>query len=494
MTSYHLANLALVFVVFLSGYVVSATFLTGKVEAALLAPAVGLLVYLNVSFALALTVSIYSVELVFVALLVLSAALLICQTRRAPDASMILRASALVFPFIFACLAVLVFWTLSGVLFRATTLGHVDSLQYIMIGLHLQDQTFFEWVNTYQLWRRQLTVGFLHAPAALGGHIYLYTSQALVAVAVLGLTGWTLRRYRDNALPDAFFWIVVAIALAAFLSLNRFVMHATYLNGHLLTGLLMLAACIAGFPAFNRDRRERVYLTLVQSLSLIALIITRMEGGVLAALVLLPTLASRELSPVRRSIPLAALGIGLVAWNGFVFAIRFANDQSVASYVYMMGGVGSVLIIAAMVLISPLGRLIDRIPAGLIVGAPLAGSLALIAYDPANVVASVQATIANINRDWGYAIYGYLALCIMCAIFSLSSLARFIRFPILSYLPVMLIMGILRDNPFRNAPADSFNRALISIFPLMIILIVAAIMARQWDWPWRSGKRPPATP
>lgn len=480
---YIVINSVFVSYLFLCGYISIYSFCKNFVLSLFLAPTFGLSLYVAIGFVYALS-GVISVIALLATLLAVSVALLLrgCMRERAWRWPGLTGLPGLGWGLVIAVAIALLFMGLAGLLFNTTTIHHVDSFQYIIVVRHMEAGTFWEWGNTHQMWRRQLAVGLLHIPAALVDQLYLVSIQLYIAIATIMLASFSIISERAR-IGQTFTYLAMIFLVVALVVSNRFLMHATYLNGHLLTALYMLTVIVAAFPVFRSSRENLRLACLLQSVAVVALVVTRMEGAFLALLVLIPVLLTKELPAAYRAVPLSALGAAIIVWNGFVWIAHRLDGLSVSAFVYIYILIGVGLILSALLLIY-FNRIIDSFSKILVYSASAVFVVVAYALNAESFGASFEASISNINRDWGYGLYMYGVTVLFCIIFSKNYVVAILKYPVVMYVPFMFVMAVVRDNPFRDAPADSFNRALISIFPLAILLIAIAAASRQWGWPW----------
>jgi hypothetical protein len=365
-------------------------------------------------------------------------------------------------------------------LLRAANLvkWHIDSFTYTMVGALLADDTYRAGVSPFLVTKRLLGVPVLHAPAQPAGEAYLRSITPLLAAATLGIVAWLFQRGLRDRLDRAALYGFTGAALLLLVSNNRFVFHTFYLNGHLLAAvqLLMIAGC--GWLLRSRDDPA---LRLIQLVAVPALIVTRPEGVLLAALALLPTVVSGRVPVRHRAAACAVLGVATLAWQASVLWVHLDRDTEIPMHVYGAAAVG-VLALAGI------AALRFRLPAALLWLTEAGLWLVLAGFavrDPAVLVDSVNATVVNAARPtsaWGVSLV-VLGLLVLAAML-VTGTGRFagpLRFPVTTFPPVAFLLAYLREGgAFRIGQGDSFNRMLIEVVPLAVLFVVVAFAGADW--------------
>ncbi|TVR97035.1 MAG: hypothetical protein EA416_00770, partial [Trueperaceae bacterium] len=211
-----------------------------------------------------------------------------------------------------------------------TYIKHVDSIEYIAIAGMLTAQTLDEGVSLYQLQKRQLVVPALHAAARYGDAYYLRSVTPAIALSTLlfvVVMALASTRGPRAAAPTA--WLVtlaVAVLGVGLLAThNRFVMHAFYINGHLLFGLLAVIVAGAAWLVARRAVDAVAGWSTLAGLALAVLQVTRVEAFVLTTALLVPILTSQRVPLVFKAATLAGYGVGVVVWHGYLVGLGITS-------------------------------------------------------------------------------------------------------------------------------------------------------------------------
>ena len=353
-----------------------------------------------------------------------------------------------------------------------TYLRHVDSVNYMIIsGLLLRsDGDLGSEVNSLQLQKRMLGTATLHAMQALTDVPMSILLGPWVGLMILLTAFLTVRAIGSKCFASTSIALLTVLALA---TSSRFLMHVTYLNSHLLNGLAVLVVVSASVQLSTVVNADRYVLEVVVSACAV-LVMTRPEGFLLAAIVLVAMLFNLDVSRQFR-VDLAR-GYGFAVILTFTTLLRvFAFRDELAfnsELVYpLLLGVLIVLVSASFEhtgwLSTPYGVAVSGV-------AFLLFSTVLVLRDLELFREMWSAWSGNYITEghWGLTIaIGYPA-ALLSGILIWSNLRIRVPFLIVLVLPVFgLVTSILRAAPGRISDADSFNRMTMHVFPTVIALI-----------------------
>jgi len=365
------------------------------------------------------------------------------------------------------------------------TVRHVDVVEYLSIGSLLQSGDIYEHVSMYQFQKRMLLVPFMHAPANLIGNLYLPAITPLVALSGVGLMVWLwVKGLRGRIKNKHALIALIVIGVALLVTNSRFIMHATYMNGHLASGILLMLIVGMIWLYVSGDRKRRVekdgYIT-VALIALSVLVFARPEGFMMALLAIVPAIAGRGVATGHKALLLSVLGVAMIAWHGLLagmYVIGGGGLSSISSSVYIPILLGSTLIIFALMLRRKIvGRYINKLPvvaeAGLWV---LLGGLFVM--NPHILLASVGATTVNVSimSAWGVSWIILTGLVAYSLIFRKFKDSTYLRFSITTFVPLVLLLAYARDSPYRVAQADSLDRMWMQVIPVALLYIITAFV------------------
>jgi hypothetical protein len=341
---------------------------------------------------------------------------------------------------------------------------------------------------------RGLGAALLHAPAHLGGELYLAAITPLLAVAIVLTLGWFVHRSAPLGTP----WvprILVAVAAAAvLLTTNRFVYHAFYLNNHLFVAAAMLLIAGSGWLLARESDTSSAWalgLSLLQLAAIPTLVLARPEGLLIAGIVLLPSLCTASFALGHRLALAVVWGLTAVLEQLFLLraGLRVSGELETNPALFLV--VSAVILIGACVVAR------DREPRRLRRLPPVAelavwfGVLGAVLAAPDVMARSANATWENLARGGG----GWGAIFVLLAILAVFALVvtrdehrLHLRFPITTFLPLSLIFAFGRGGAYRVAPADSLSRSMVHILPLLILLLASTAWAR-WQRLGATGVR-----
>lgn len=359
---------------------------------------------------------------------------------------------------------------------------HVDSHVYLEMGGLLARGLFDVNPSNYLLTARMLGIPLVHAPASLTNDYYLRSAVPLLAAATVGLVVWLFLQGARRLVDRKTLLILAALGVALLVTANRFVYHAFYVNGHLMTGTFVLALAGTAWVLATRQTVPNGPLVALHLLVIPGLVITRPEGALMAAIAILPMLLSPVISALVRAASIATLGASIIVWNGYVHLLLASDGVDSEWSTKGMLGVGVAMCVTAIAIrLLPLLRDGFAAPAAthVIGAAELSMWLALAAFtirDPAIMQRSIPATAKNqIVAGWGVTVLGIIAFCVLAVFLLRSSRTTFLRFPVTTFLPLVFLLAYLREGGYRVGPTDSLNRMWIQMVPLAVLYVIAAI-------------------
>ena len=365
---------------------------------------------------------------------------------------------------------------------------HVDSHEYLAIGSMLVADTFRDGVSMFQIEKRMLVVPLQHAPANLSGDYFLVSLNPLLGIATVFLLAWLcetgLRLRSVDRRTSAFVAVTAALLL---LTINRFVHNIFYINSHLLVATLLLVLGGTSWVISSRSADDRfIGLLPIQLVAIPVLVIARPEAALLAALVIAPTVLSRQRPVGHRIALVTVLGGSVVAWQLFLIALAQTRGIVTTPMLGMLA-FGAFLLAAAPLL---LWRALEARP---IVALSVIEGLLWVALfgaavrDPDVLVNSVRATAQNTlggTGGWGYSLAVLAVLGVMALAVTRAADRLALRYPLTTFVPLVFLLAYLREGAYRAHAADSLNRMLIHIVPIAILFLASTAAATWVRLPW----------
>ena len=365
----------------------------------------------------------------------------------------------------------------------------VDSFYYLTIGSLLEGNNLNH-ASPFLLLTRLLAIPLLHAPANMSGEFYLRSVTPILAISSLTCLAWLvyegLRVQVKNLCMVKLFSIVAVLLLV---TNNRFVHNAFYINGHLLTAVLLLLLVGCGWLIIQKSELSSQALIRIQLITIPVLTVTRPETSLLAIMALVPFLTSDQVDRGKRILILVAIGVSIIAWHGYLW-IKFssAGENVPQAVIGMLAfGIGVLLIIPLIT-----WRKVDHVLAksNILVESSLWLILLVFAYqNPGPLSKSIDATQKNLMLDyggWGISllVIGFIALGIL--LFTQAKNRLFLRFPLTAFIPFSFLLVYLREGDYRVGFGDSLNRMIVHIVPLAILFIVSAAASERWGFSERA--------
>jgi hypothetical protein len=371
-----------------------------------------------------------------------------------------------------------------AMLFREANLVKfsLDSFRYLLsAGLLANDH--YELAPTELLERRLVSAPVVHSMARTYGESYLQAFSPALSLALVAFLAWTVQQAGKGAYASAYIKVVVGLTVLLFLTNDRMIFNAFYINQHLIFGVALVAVCVASYLIIRGDSDSVEPLFAVLLLAVPVLVVTRAEGFIAAGLALLPLILDARLSVRRRLLVLAIYGSATFLWFGYV---SLAAEMSVLNAAPAAAG----LVIVALGPALPWPSLVKvRRRLLLMVEVGLWFALAVfVVGDPATFTRSLQAFFENVAigaGGWGFSLLVLGVLGVIALVASQGAALVALRFPLISFVPVFFVLAYpadLREGGYGVGPGDSLNRMLMQFVPLLILYLGVAVL----DWSTKS--------
>lgn len=414
------------------------------------------------------------------------------------------RGEALYYTPLHAALALLIVTGLIYVFREAGFVSwHADSIRYLMNGALIASDNSGE-LSLDQLAKRMLGVPLIHSPANLAGEFYLRSAAPLLAISTTALIVWFCLQGLPPRIGRVRIVVLATVSALLLVSNNRFVWNAFLLNGHLLFAVLVLIIGGCGWllatKSCNRDRMPEIHprtLVALQAIALPALIFTRPEGALVAALAILPTTLHRSVAPKYKMLLVFVYGASVTAWNLFLFLAYL--DQGGEQLPLPLSVIGPLALGLATIAVTPSLslRLFEEHHSHFLAlaEAMLWTALVIAALrEPARLLESFDATVQNVlvgAGSWGNSLIILAALVGGLAILARATELVFLRFPVTAFIPLAFLLAYFREESYRVGNGDSLNRMWVHILPLAILFVIAAVGSEGWrfaGW-WRQRQQ-----
>lgn len=360
-----------------------------------------------------------------------------------------------------------------------------DSFRFIPSAHALATEGDLADVSLHLLATRNLVVPLIHG-LAVPEFGYLRAIGPLLGLVTLGLLWWLVQdgtRRLGGGLP----WMLGAGAAALLATSSRFVFSTFYLNSHVLFAcwLLLLVALVRSMllhPGAPTGARDAWLIGLLGA----GLALLRAEGALLATIAIAPLVLDAAVPRRRRQVVLVVLGVVVAAWQFGILLPRVLVDPGqTGNSVVGLGLFGLALIGVAPLL----GLLLPRIPRPLVLVHVTVwlGTIGLGLRELELVKDSVRATWTNVTGEglWGGSLLVLAALLVLALALRRVPAEPALVFPLVTFVPLALLLAILRGHAYRIGPGDSLNRMLVHLVPV-VILVIALSAAGETRRPARD--------
>lgn len=359
---------------------------------------------------------------------------------------------------------------------------HVDTMEYLSVSALLADNHYSDAVTSDEIDKRLLAVSVLHAPARLTGDYYLASITPLIAMATLGIMVWLVVIQAAPIVGRWRAWSLAILGALALVTMNRFMFHAVYLNGHLLTAFGVLVTAGAAWLLVSRSEALGSAPLALAVAGAALLVFTRAEGPFLAAAALLPLAASRRVDRSTAAVAVGGFGLTMTAWYSFATVVKLGLGVSVGPSLVMVGAGAAFVVLALVVWRTTASTWMRYLPAAYEMGM-VGVLLGLTVRDPGLLARSVWAAYVlgfSWVGTWGVVLVPLLALVAVAAFAGFGGPWTALRAPVTMFLPVAFVLAYARGSSYRLSDADSLNRMFIEVAPLAITyVLVVSIGSRD---------------
>jgi len=324
---------------------------------------------------------------------------------------------------------------------------------------------------------RMLTDAALHALNGAGAGPVLLLGPVMLIVT-LGLTGGLATRIAARRLDGALPVAIGILAAALLASIERVLAAAIYVNSHLLIASVVLGMLWIGWdqPApGSTDHGTSTAVGLVAGL----IALSRPEGALLAALVLLPMTFGRRPrvdASAWRWLAAATLLRQVVVLRATWSAAEAPDTTTLAMLVV------GVLMWSVPWLLRSAPVLSVRLAASGLAGLWLV-AVGVLVLDVERARPSLRATMTNVVEagGWSFTLLLLGSLALLALLRHRDPEFTLLAVPWIGFVPLGLLLALLRDGTYRIGPGDSLNRMIVHLVPVLVLLVVLAAVGPASD-------------
>lgn len=311
---------------------------------------------------------------------------------------------------------------------------------------------------------------------ALGAEFIIAAPAAAGLLGTLGAGGFIVKSISGRPQLSAA-TVAAALASGAALVLSSYMLRLQFslLNSHLVVaGLLSLGAASALAPA---DTESRLHMLPVSAMALSALAMARAEGPLIVALVMTALVADRGL-PRHTWRQLGAMGaLPAAVWYWRLATGGASGDiLSPARSAFMIGALAAPVAVLAI----PQLQFIRRWLVPIAFAALTCAMAGLAISDPEGFGTSAATTAGNLmtTGSWG-PVWWLLIPAIAIGVVTGPTLDRedCWLLILLGFSGLVLILGGIREFPFRAGFGDSGNRMMVHLVPLAFLFVIVKTLA-----------------
>lgn len=366
------------------------------------------------------------------------------------------------------------------------TRAHLDSVNYVSVGAMMARGTFHEVMPNWFFSKRLIGVGIIHAPAWFAREADLPAVTPLLMLSVLGMAAWFVVQQVRPRVGRRAAWGLAALVVVVAMSYNRMVFSALLVNAHVLFAGCLLA--LAGLAMVAASRRPVAPLVLAAALAVPALVVSRPDGALYAAVAIVPFLLVPETTFRHRAAVFASLGLSMVAIYGYIVIERMQDGvlpDGVANG-HLYGGIAVLLALPLLLWSWPRRHGLAMLVA--VEGMVWAIALLFAARVPEKTYLSAAATWNNVILARGGWTVTLAVLGLLVVVVTIGWRAREtepLRFVVTSFVPLALLLMAARADPtsgihggvYRVGPGDSLNRSLAHVVLVALVFVVVRVVS-----------------
>jgi len=331
----------------------------------------------------------------------------------------------------------------------------------------------------------------LHLPATVAGELYFRAVFPLLSISVVLALMWFVYRGCFGRVKTRKLLVMVILSGLLLISNNRYVFHSFYVHAHLVCAAMALTVSACGWLMMHDKKEHQNGYLAIMSVALFALIVSRPESVLIGFMALIPLISTKIMISIRqKQVLLYAFGIPTVVYYGFVI---YSQGSGILTMINTPGYYGmsnltpilycllGILVICLSFLLSTLykHKLFSYLSGRATVIAECGLWVFLLYYFITETelfrlnVISVYENFIIGEGAWGFSVVflTLLAMLVLLFVKNPNSMTA-LRFPVTTFMPVMMITSYLAGARHMTGPFGSMNRMFIQIVPLAILFIV----------------------
>jgi len=383
-----------------------------------------------------------------------------------------------------------ILWYLAGGLFfilgsmfflrRGYVFASPDSLYLVIMGRSILETGLTEWYYTSPLqWGMFAPV--TQIIGMLFGYDYSWFIQPMISFTFLVLFGTAIvLASRDLVKNKVMPYVLAGLSVGLLVSSNLFWIAQFYIHTNLDTGISLFIVVSALYFAIRN--KNDAWLGIA-SIFLILLGLTRTENVILAALVIVLTIATRKLSQRQLNWTFLPYMVVQILWNMVVIRINpitFGNILTTSQLGWVtIGLVAFTLFILFAGNRWVMEKVLPRLNLLVIVGiSVMVAGLILFRFEKTflDFWDTLQTMFAT--GKWFATFWGVVALLLLLSgkHTDNKTLDKFFDILIFAFFGIIVILGFLKGN-YHKYWYDSANRMYIHILPIMVFYLILKISA-----------------
>jgi hypothetical protein len=333
-----------------------------------------------------------------------------------------------------------------------------------------------EGIPVISVQKRLLVVPLLHTGGIMSDQGFVAFWTPMIATSVVALTSWIswvgLQRFD---VPRKWRWAIVGAAIGFMVTTNGFLFHAFYLNGHMVfAAMLLLGVGVAWYATTCRHWE----LMIVSALGFAALVPMRAESLIVAVIFMVPIVTATAVPVVWKWTLVLPMTVATLMWN-VILLPQYVDSSELGSSGSVYGGallVAGILVVVLLSHSTRVSRLLSGVP-WMMSGAVFLTVGALAWRDFALFAASIGSMAANLAQAGLWAMFWFIIPALLLGSLLVVAVPnqRFWSFGIPTFMMAVFIFAFLREGAYRVSWADSGNRMMMHIVPVLVLAVALGI-------------------
>ena len=358
-----------------------------------------------------------------------------------------------------------------------------DSLYLVIMGRNILETGLAEWYFTSPL-QWGMFVQVIQIIGMLFGYEYTWFIQPIISFTFLVVFGYLIfRAVRGLTKSKVLPYLLPILSVGVLVTSNLYWVSQFYIHTNLLTGISLFLAVIS---LYFTIREENDSWLGIAAIFLIVLGMTRSENVILASLVIVLAIATRQLTHRKMIWTFLPYLVFQIVWNLIVIRnnpIAFGNSITVSQLLWVTVALAA---LALLILLTGIRwvreKVLPRLNLMLVIGIGIL-LVGVFLLSPKRIFLDTWDTLQTmfVSGKWFATFWGVIMLLLLVKIKKSGNdrgLVNFFNILIFAFFSMIVILGYLKGN-YHNFWYDSANRMYIHILPILVFYLAVKISSNS---------------